>query len=224
MAPPPENIRPALRRYIEAEILPRYAAFDAAHREDHARSVIREALSLAARFPEADPEVVYAAAAFHDTGLAEGRQWHHLVSGRIVREDPMLPAWFSPEQVEAIAQAAEDHRASARSAPRSLYGKLIAEADRTIDPEDILRRTLQFSLDHFPALDKEGHFRRCRDHLEEKYGDGGYLKLWIEDSHNAAGLERLRTIIRDPERLRRSLSAIWDQDAGAPCESSQPCI
>ncbi len=132
-----------LQEYVEEEIIPRYASFDKAHKEDHARSVIDEALSLAAYY-DVDPDMVYAAAAFHDTGLVEGRQTHHIASGRIIREDPRLAEWFSPEQIETIAQAAEDHRASSGSEPRSIYGRIIAEADRDIIPMKILRRTVQF--------------------------------------------------------------------------------
>ena len=207
--PVPAGIRPELYRYVSEEIIPRYAAFDAAHREGHACQVIREALHLAESYPEADPEIVFTAAAFHDTGLSEGREHHHNVSARIIREDPRLPGWFSPQQIECIAQAAEDHRASSKTPPRSLYGMLIAEADRTIDPEDILLRTLRFSLDHYPELDKEGHWNRCRQHLDEKYGDGGYLKLWIPGSQNAERLEALRVIIRDRALLRRHFERLW---------------
>ena len=32
----------SLQKYIDTEIIPRYAAFDKAHREDHARAVIDE--------------------------------------------------------------------------------------------------------------------------------------------------------------------------------------
>ena len=74
-----------LKEYVENEVIPRYAFFDKAHREDHARSVIDEALRLAG-FYDVDEDMVYAAAAFHDTGLIEGRETHHLVSGRIIRE------------------------------------------------------------------------------------------------------------------------------------------
>ena len=38
-----------LRRYVESEIIPRYSSFDKAHKEDHAKSVIEEALRLAAQ-------------------------------------------------------------------------------------------------------------------------------------------------------------------------------
>ena len=190
-----------LEAYVEKEIIPRYRGFDKAHREDHVRSVIAQALEFA-RLYGADEDMVYAAAAFHDTGLAVDRDTHHLESGKIIRADKKLRALFTPEKVETIAQAAEDHRASSKNAPRSIYGRIIAEADRFIEPETIIRRTIQFGLSHYPERDREGHWERTLEHLREKYGDGGYLKLWIPESPNAARLEELRKLIRDPEALR----------------------
>ncbi len=200
-----------LQEYVEEEIIPRYASFDKAHKEDHVRSVIDEALSLAAYY-DVDPDMVYAAAAFHDTGLVEGRQTHHIASGRIIREDPRLAEWFSPEQIETIAQAAEDHRASSCSDPRSIYGRIIAEADRDIIPMKILRRTVQFGMEHYPELDKEGHWNRFVDHLHEKYYYGGYLKLFIPESRNATRLEELRRIIGDEARLRPLFDAFFEEE------------
>ncbi len=190
-----------LKEYVENEVIPRYAFFDKAHREDHARSVIDEALRLAG-FYDVDKDMVYAAAAFHDTGLIEGRETHHLVSGRIIREDPRLPEWFTPDQIETIAQAAEDHRASGTSDPRSIYGKIIAEADRDIIPLKILRRTVQYGLEHYPELSREEHWARFVGHLHEKYYYGGYLKLYIPQSRNAPKLEELRRIIAEEDKLK----------------------
>lgn len=205
------ELNPGLKEYVEREIIPRYSSFDKAHKEDHARSVIEEALSLAGHY-DVDPDMVYAAAAFHDTGLVEGREVHHLVSGRIIREDPLLKEWFTPEQIETIAQAAEDHRASSGSEPRSIYGRIIAEADRDIIPMKILRRTVQFGLEHYPELGKEEHWNRFVSHLHEKYYYGGYLKLFIPESRNAARLEELRQVIADEERLRSVFEEIFKEE------------
>ena len=190
-----------LQKYCEEEIIPRYAYFDKAHREDHVRTVISQSLQLASNY-DLDPDLVYAAAVYHDTGLSEGRETHHLVSGRIIREDDNLRRWFSPEQIETIAEAAEDHRASASREPRSIYGRILAEADRVIDPETIIRRTIQYGLSNYPELDKDGHWQRTLSHLQEKYGYGGYLKLYIPESPNARRLEELRALIASPEALR----------------------
>ena len=197
---------PVLSEYLEGEIIPRYAAFDPAHREDHARSVVSRALELAAHYP-VDRNMLYAAAACHDLGLAVDRKRHHLESGRIIRALAPLQRWFSPEQIECIAQAAEDHRASSEHAPRSLYGRIVAEADRLIIPGQVIRRTVQFGLAHYPELPREGHWARTLEHLHEKYAEGGYLKLLIKGSPNEAPLAELRSIIHDTERLR----TIFDQ-------------
>ena len=195
-----------LVEYIESEIIPRYASFDEAHRVDHARTVIEESLKLAKIAGQAGNDInidmVYAIAAYHDTGLCEGRENHHLVSGRIIREDGTLRRWFTEDQIETMAQAAEDHRASSDHEPRSIYGRIVAEADRIIDGETIVRRTIQFGLSHYPELDRQQHWERMCAHLKEKYDYGGYLKLWIPGSSNAARLEEFRQNLRRPGWLQ----------------------
>ena len=191
-----------LQQYIETRIIPQYAAFDKAHREDHARAVIERALAMAEQYPEIDTDMLYTAAACHDLGLCVDRKTHHLESGRIIRADENLKQWFTPEQIEVIAQAA--------APPRSLYGCLVAEADRMIVPETIILRTIQFGLSHYPELDKEGHWQRTLEHLHEKYAEGGYLHLLIPGSPNENPLEELRAIIRDEAYLRRLFDQFFD--------------
>jgi uncharacterized protein len=203
-------VSPTLIAYIEREILPCYDHFDAAHHRNHAEEVISRSLALAEHY-EVSINMVYAIAAYHDTGLCEGRDTHHLVSGRIIREDRKLREWFDEEQIETMAQAAEDHRASSGHEPRSIYGKIVAEADRLISPEKVIRRTIQFGLDHHPELDKEGQYRRFREHLLEKYSDTGYLRLWLPESENAPRLEELRRTIRDEKLMREAFEQNFDK-------------
>ncbi len=209
--PPAATILPGLRQYVEADIIPRYDGFDKGHGRDHVLTVIRQALELS-RFYDVDPEMVYVAAAYHDTGLCEDRKTHHLVSGHIIRSDKRLRDWFTQEQIETIAQAAEDHRASSDHAPRTVYGRLIAEADRQIVPETVIRRCIQYGLANYPELDREGHWRRTVEHLEEKYAEGGYLQLWIPESPNATRLAALRAIIRDKKLLREFFERLFTEE------------
>ena len=190
--------------------MPRYDFFDAAHQRNHAEEVIARSLALAEHY-EVDRDMVYVIAAYHDTGLCEGRDTHHLVSGRIIREDKQLREWFSEAQIETMAQAAEDHRASSGHEPRSIYGKIVAEADRLITPEKVIRRTIQYGLDHYPELDKEGQYQRFRQHLLEKYSDTGYLRLWLPESDNAKRLEELRVVIRDEKKTRQAFERIFEE-------------
>mgnify|MGYP003310821461 CR=1 FL=1 len=195
------GINPEIVAYIQDCIIPLYVEFDPAHSTDHAKSVIEAALAMSRHY-DVNQDMVAVAAACHDLGLCEDRKTHHLISGRLIRENRNLRKWFTEEQIETIAEAAEDHRASSDHEPRSIYGRIIAEADRQIEPEKVILRTIQYSLDHYPQLDKEGHWERTLEHLHEKYADGGYLKLWIPESANAEALKHLREIIRDEARLR----------------------
>lgn len=205
---------PSLVAYAEAEIIPRYEHFDRAHGTDHVRTVIAQSLALAAHY-DVDINMVYAIAAYHDTGLAYGRERHHIDAGRILAEDAEARRRFTGEQIEVMREAVEDHRASSDHAPRTVYGRIVAEADRVIDPATIIRRTVQYGLANYPALDREGHYARCLDHLQKKYAEGGYLRLWIAESDNALRLEELRTIIRDPQQLRRLFDETFDAETAA---------
>ena len=200
-----------MKNYLETEIIPRYETFDKAHRTEHVRQVIAESLKLASYYV-VDERMVYAVAAYHDIGLCEGREHHHLVSGRMMRADSRLREWFSEEEIEVMAQAVEDHRASNVHAPRSIYGRIVAEADRLIEPMQILRRTVQYGLSHYPELSKDLHYSRYCEHLHEKYAEGGYLKLWIPESENAAQLRALRRIIADESQCRAAFEQIYSEE------------
>lgn len=201
-----------LMDFIERCILPRYAAFDAAHNMGHAVRVIRASMKLA-QAVGADEDMAYAIAAYHDLGLEGHRAIHHITGARIVRADKRLLAWFSPQQVNIIAEAVEDHRASASRAPRSIYGKIVAEADRDLEPQSVMMRTVLFGLDHYPQYDKEEHWRRFREHLMQKYSTAGYIKLWLHGTDNEKNLAELRRIILSPAELRKYFEEIYNTNA-----------
>lgn len=207
-------IREEIRAYIEGEILPRYDGFDAAHRRDHADIVVSRSIELAQRLG-ANVEMAYVIAAYHDTGLAVGRDVHHIESKRILLEDSELRRWFAAEDIATMGDAVEDHRASSKQPPRTIYGRIVAEADRLIVPHSIIRRTIQFTLTHHPNLDRDEGYERLLEHMREKYDYGGYLKLWIEESDNAQCLEELRKIIADKPALRRLYDEIYNELVGS---------
>lgn len=156
--------------------------------------------------------MIYAVAAYHDTGLARGRELHHIHSGEILLADTELRRWFTAEQLAVMRDAVEDHRASSDHAPRTIYGRIVAEADRCIDPRPCSAVRCSTVCPTAPALDREGHFERCLAHLRKKYAEGGYLRLWIPESDNARKQEELRTLIRDEARLRAAFDAVFDQE------------
>ncbi len=199
-----------IREFVEQEIVPRYDDFDAGHGRDHVETVISQAMELAQHYPEVDASVLLVAAAYHDLGLEFGRKEHHIHSARIVREDGRLRRWFSDEEIRIIADAAQDHRASSDHEPRTTYGRIVAEADRIIDGETIVRRALQYGMKHEPGLDREGQYCRLLEHMHEKYDYGGYLKLWIPESDNARRLEEFRQTLADEKAFRHMFDLIYE--------------
>lgn len=201
-----------LVEFIETQILPQYAKFDKAHNMEHVTRVIRRSLDLARR-TGADLDMAYTIAAYHDLGLSGPRAIHHITSGKILQQDARLKRWFSPEQIRMMKEAVEDHRASASRAPRSIYGKIVAEADRDIDPEKVIRRTIQFGLSNYPEMDTEGHWQRFVKHMVEKYSVNGYIRLWLQGSENERKLNELRQLIAAPQQLRTVFDRIFAEEA-----------
>lgn len=196
-----------LQEYIEQTILPQYDAFDGGHKRDHAEAVIAESLRLA-RVHNADEQMAYVIAAYHDLGLRFDREKHHIYSGEILMADPTLRQWFTEEQLLTMRDAVEDHRASSKNPPRTIYGAIVAEADRQIIPETVIARTMAYSVKLYPDGDFETLYARSREHLLEKYAEGGYMRLWLNSERNVRSLEALRAIIRN-EPLLRSLCEQW---------------
>ena len=199
-----------LMEFVEKQILPRYTAFGESHGLYHVTRVIKNSLELA-RMLGADINMTYTIAAYHDLGMEGPRAIHHITSGKILTADARLKKWFSPEQIKIMREAVEDHRASASHAPRSIYGKIVAEADRDIDIDTVFTRAVQYGIEHDPDKDKEWQFKRFDSHMEEKYSNNGYIKLWIPHSPNEKKLKELRDIIVNKELLRQYFDKIYDK-------------
>ena len=200
-----------LVEFIETQILPQYAQFDKAHSTEHVVRVIRRSLELV-KTTGADINMVYTIAAYHDIGMSGPRAIHHITGGKILASDARLKLWFSPEQIKIMKEAIEDHRASASHAPRSMYGKIVAEADRDLSPDIVFRRTVQFGLANYPELSKEQHWKRFKEHMDNKYSVNGYVRLWIPNSPNERNMNQLRSIIADESKLKQAFETYYSQE------------
>lgn len=196
--------------FVEQNILPRYNAFGASHGLAHVQRVIANSLELARQLG-ADINMAYVIAAYHDLGMAGPRAIHHITGGKILAADQRLRRWFSEAQIKVMKEAVEDHRASASHAPRSIYGKIVAEADRDLDKETVFTRAIEFGLEHYPQLDREQQWQRFNSHMEEKYSSHGYIHLWIPNSPNEQRLKEIQSIIADKRRLRQIFDRLFQQ-------------
>lgn len=200
--------------FVEQNILPRYNAFDKAHNLSHANFVIKNSIALALNIG-ADINMAYTIAAYHDLGLEGPRAIHHLSSGKILMADRRLRRWFSEDQLKVMKEAVEDHRASASHAPRSIYGKIVAEADRDLEPDHIFRRTIQYGLYHYPEKNRQEQWQRFVDHLEQKYSAHGYIKLWLPNSPNEKKLKTIRDTIVNKTVLLDTFNRIFEEETKA---------
>ena len=200
-----------LVEFVETKILPQYAHFDRAHNMEHLVRVIRRSLELV-RTTGTDINMVYTIAAYHDLGMSGPRAVHHITGSRILAADARLKRWFTPQQITIMSQAVEDHRASASRSPRSIYGKIIAEADRDISSDVVVRRCVQYGLDNHPEFDREQQWQRFSKHMAEKYSVKGYIRLWIPNSPNELGLAELRQLIADTAKLRQTFDSVYDEE------------
>lgn len=199
-----------IMQFVEQQILPRYTAFGHSHGLAHVQRVIKNSLELG-RMLGVNINMVYVIAAYHDLGMEGPRAIHHITGGKILAADARLKKWFSPEQINIMKKAVEDHRASASHAPRSIYGKIVAEADRDLEPEVVFTRAIEFGLEHYPELDKERQWQRFNNHMEEKYSSYGYIHLWIPNSPNEKRLKDIRDVIADKKQLRKIFDRIYDK-------------
>ena len=197
-----------IMEFVERQILPRYNAFGESHGLRHVTRVIKNSLRLA-DVTGADIDMVYVIAAYHDLGMEGPRAIHHLTSGKILMSDARLKKWFNADQLKVMKEAVEDHRASSSRQPRSIYGKIVAEADRDIDVHEIFLRAIQYGKENDPDKTVEEHWERFAQHMDEKYSNNGYIKLWIPNSPNEKALKELRNIIEDKKLLRKAFDDIW---------------
>ena len=196
--------------FVERQILPRYNAFGESHGLRHVTRVIKNSLRLA-DVTGADIDMVYVIAAYHDLGMEGPRAIHHLTSGKILMADARLKKWFNADQLKVMKEAVEDHRASSSRQPRSIYGKIVSEADRDIDVHEIFLRAIQYGKENDPDKTVEEHWERFAQHMDEKYSNNGYIKLWIPNSPNEKALKELRNIIEDKKLLRKAFDDIWKE-------------
>lgn len=185
-----------LKEYLDNNILVKYIDYDRAHNINHIEAVINGSLELMMNY-DLNSDMVYTIAMFHDLGLPLGRDTHHLTSATLLGEDSFIKNYFNNEQIIIMKEAIEDHRASNPNKPRSIYGEIVSSADRIIDVDTIIYRTLVYGIDHDKDISIKDNIKRTHDHILNKYGVNGYLKLPILTNNNKLNLEQLRSLAND---------------------------
>jgi len=159
-----------LRLYLNNYILPIYDNFDKGHDQRHATQVANFCVLLAKKL-KVDEDIAYCVGLMHDVGLKNNREFHHIESGKYIKNSNFLKLIFDDEQIKLIKEAVEDHRASNEKLPRNIYGKIVSDADRSdgISIDIFLKRCWGY---------REEWQKRMTD--EQIFDDiFGYLPVWI---------------------------------------------
>lgn len=173
-----------LKVYIQKVIKQKYKTFDKGHNVSHFNFVTKNCVNYAKKLVEKgydiDIDIAYIVGAFHDIGISKGREGHALSSGEIVRQDGMLKKYYSSDIVELIAQAVEDHSSHLSYEPRSIYGKIVADADRNNTCYLVFSRPVKYGLKNEVGLTRQQHIDRVYNFVLSKFGRQGYVKYWLD--------------------------------------------
>ena len=78
----------------------------------------------------------------------------------------------------------------------------------------MFRRAVQYGLANYPEKSKEEQWLRFCEHMQAKYSEDGYIRLWLPNSPNEEQLRLLRNTIADPKLLRVEFDRYYQEEAG----------
>lgn len=206
----------ALKKYVEENIMTQYDANNVGgHGREHIETVIARSFELAKVFDlDVNPDMVYVVAAFHDIGYRVNPDEHEAVSSQMFLQDKNIQKFFSEEQIQVIAEAIVDHRASLEYEARSVYGKLVSSADREVSVENMLERSVNYQADKHRAENPtdlqviDYSFKK----LSSKYGKGGYAKMYYPDEKYTNYLARMQEILENKDKFVQAELAIINKN------------
>ena len=116
------------------------------------------------------------------------------------------------ETIELIAQAVEDHSSHLTYTPRSIYGKIVADADRNNTVYLTFSRPIKYGLkNESKSLTKQEHIDRVYDFVQNKFGRNGYVKYWLDITESRK--EQLKTweLLDDEKLCKLYISGLFDE-------------
>ena len=208
-------IREDLLKYINSEIKSKYKGFDKAHSTAHYNFVTNNCIEYGSELikqgTDVNLEIAYVVGAYHDIGITNGREGHALSSGKIVREDEGLKKFYDEETVEMIAQAVEDHSSHLEYEPRSIYGKIVADADRNNSLYLVFSRPVKYGLKNEKFRTRKEHIDRVYEFVNNKFGRKGYVKYWLNIPQTKKEQNDVWTLLDNEVECKRYIAGLFDE-------------
>lgn len=215
-----DRVNPKLRKYIEERIFPLYDLNGPSHDIKHIKEVIERSFQIIEEYEKTEKnpveinyDLVYIIAAYHDIGDHIDRKKHHIISGEIMLEDHNLDEFISPQEKIIAQEAIEDHRASNKNLPRSIYGRIVLTADRNDNLQNFFVRRINFCLEHHPEYTKEQVISEIYDSTLKKFGKDGYANKkpgYMPSRKLSEYFETLHSLIEDKDKFFKDSEAYYD--------------
>ena len=201
-----DEVSEEIKKYVEDELMPKYAGVGG-HTDKHISQVITRSMRFAKQAPGVNIDMVYIIAAYHDLGRLVDDETHNIESAKMMRKDEFLKKHFSADEIETMAEAVEDHRASLGREPRSVYGKIVSSADRNANVKVMLGRVYDYTKYLHPEMTEDEIIEEARIHLREKYSPDGYAAktMYFDDPKFAGALKEVEEITRTTERFAKEM-------------------
>lgn len=203
-------VSPTLIEYVDKNILPLYDKNEQGHGTLHIKYVLRRCFLLSNQFDKINYDILYTIAVYHDIAHHIDKHNHEILSAEIFINDNFMKSYFNDEDRCIIKEAIEDHRASAKSEPRSVYGRIISSADRSTDLNEFLKRTHSYTLKHYVTKSTQDFIDRAYEHATDKYGNNGYAKHYIKDTEYEDFLDEIRNLLEDKNAFAEYYIKITD--------------
>ena len=206
------QINKELIEYVNSKIKPLYLSNNyGGHDWKHILDVTKRSFELIKEFKlVVDPNMVYIIAVYHDIGYYKDADNHEQVSSDMLLADAELKRFFNDEEIRIMAEAVYDHRASLEYEARSVYGKLVSSADRAIDVDVMLERSIAYQSekhkDENPSIEDVIEYSYKK--LNSKYGNGGYAKMYFPDDKYQNYLARMNELLLDKSKFIEAEMAI----------------
>ncbi len=205
-----------LRKYIDENIKVKYREFDKGHNISHFNFVTKNCVNYGKQLIEkgidVDLDIAYIVGAYHDIGILKGRENHALSSGEIVRKDRMLAKYYSPNDVEIIAQAVEDHSSHLSYTPRNIYGKIVADADRNNKVYLVFSRPIKYALKNEPkTMTRQQHIEKIYNFVDNKFGRNGYVKYWLDIPDTTKEQQKVWALLDNKELCLQYIAGLFDE-------------
>lgn len=199
----------SIKNYIEKNIFPKYDKYYA-HGMIHINAVIENMMMLADYY-HLDKNMAYVIASYHDAGLSVDRENHEKESGKFLFNDTRLREWFTPEEMNTMKEAIEDHRGSRKVRPRNFYGECVSDSDRDFDISILARRQINTTLKCYPNIKTfDEHFERCYNYICGRINEKGKFNLWTNNPILVERRDKFQNDYLNKSLTRKIYKEEWD--------------